>query len=32
MRERLWVDDGNKSKLDITVYPAPQVSTAVVEQ
>merc|ERR1712045_197751 len=29
--ERLSVDYGNKSKLGFTVYPSPQVSTAVVE-
>merc|ERR1719517_202803 len=29
--ERLSVDYGRKSKLSFTVYPAPQVSTAVVE-
>merc|ERR1712110_1384305 len=29
--ERLSVDYGKKSKLGFTVYPAPQVSTAVVE-
>jgi tubulin alpha len=29
--ERLSVDSGKKSKLEFTVYPAPQVSTAVVE-
>ena len=29
--ERLSVDYGKKSKLEFTVYPAPQVSTAVVE-
>jgi hypothetical protein len=29
--ERLSVDYGKKSKLDFTVYPSPQVSTAVVE-
>uniref|UniRef100_A0A672IMF4 Tubulin/FtsZ 2-layer sandwich domain-containing protein n=1 Tax=Salarias fasciatus TaxID=181472 RepID=A0A672IMF4_SALFA len=29
--ERLSVDYGKKSKLDFAVYPAPQVSTAVVE-
>jgi tubulin alpha len=29
--ERLLVDCGKKSKLEFTVYPAPQVSTTVVE-
>jgi tubulin alpha len=29
--ERLSVDYGKKSKLDFTIYPSPQVSTAVVE-
>ena len=29
--ERLSVDYGKKSKLEFSVYPAPQVSTAVVE-
>ena len=29
--ERLSVDYGKKSKLGFTVYPSPQVSTAVVE-
>ena len=29
--ERLSVDYGKKSKLDFSIYPAPQVSTAVVE-
>merc|ERR1712203_1083266 len=29
--ERLSVDYGRKSKLSFTIYPAPQVSTAVVE-
>jgi tubulin alpha len=29
--ERLSVDYGKKSKLEFTVYPAPQLSTAVVE-
>lgn len=29
--ERLSVDYGKKSKLQFSVYPAPQVSTAVVE-
>ena len=29
--ERLSVDYGKKSKLEFAVYPAPQVSTAVVE-
>jgi tubulin alpha len=31
LMERLSVDYGKKSKLEFTVYPAPQVSTAVVE-
>ena len=29
--ERLSVDYGKKSKLEFSIYPAPQVSTAVVE-
>lgn len=29
--ERLSVDYGKKSKLEFCVYPAPQISTAVVE-
>ncbi|OQR95926.1 alpha-tubulin [Thraustotheca clavata] len=29
--ERLSVDDGRKSKLNFTIYPSPQVLTAVVE-
>ena len=29
--ERLSVDNGMKSKLTFTIYPSPQVSTAVVE-
>merc|ERR1712202_101262 len=31
LMERLSVDYGKKSKLQFSVYPAPQVSTAVVE-
>ena len=31
MLERLSVDYGKKSKLEFSIYPAPQVSTAVVE-
>merc|ERR1712216_977160 len=31
MLERLSTDYGKKSKLGFTVYPAPQVSTAIVE-
>ncbi|KAG0175699.1 Tubulin alpha-3C/D chain [Apophysomyces sp. BC1034] len=31
LMERLSVDYGKKSKLEFSVYPAPQVSTAVVE-
>merc|ERR1712215_84230 len=31
LMERLSVDYGNKSKLEFSVYPAPQVATAVVE-
>merc|ERR1711962_1046965 len=31
LMERLSVDYGKKSKLEFAVYPAPQVSTAVVE-
>lgn len=31
LMERLSVDFGKKSKLEFSVYPAPQVSTAVVE-
>jgi len=29
--ERLSVDYGKKSKLGFTIYPSPQISTAVVE-
>ena len=29
--ERLSVDYGKKSKLGFSIYPAPQVSTAIVE-
>ena len=29
--ERLSVDYGKKSKLEFSIYPAPQVATAVVE-
>ena len=29
--ERLAIDYGKKSKLEFSIYPAPQVSTAVVE-
>ena len=29
--ERLSLDYGKKSKLEFAIYPAPQVSTAVVE-
>jgi hypothetical protein len=29
--ERLSVDYGKKSKLEFAIYPAPQISTAVVE-
>ena len=29
--ERLGVDYGKKSKLEFSIYPAPQISTAVVE-
>ena len=29
--ERLSVDYGKRSKLEFSIYPAPQVSTAVVE-
>ncbi|KAL5006838.1 hypothetical protein ScPMuIL_015644 [Solemya velum] len=32
LMERLNVDYGKKSKLEFTIYPAPRVSTAVVEQ
>ncbi len=31
LMERLSVDYGKKSKLDFSIYPAPQVATAVVE-
>jgi len=31
LMERLSLDYGKKSKLEFSVYPAPQVSTAVVE-
>ncbi|XP_013209120.1 tubulin alpha-1B chain-like [Microtus ochrogaster] len=31
LMERLYVDYGQKSKLEFSIYPAPQVSTAVVE-
>ncbi|ENN78723.1 hypothetical protein YQE_04815, partial [Dendroctonus ponderosae] len=31
LMERLSVDYGKKSKLEFSIYPAPQVSTAVVE-
>jgi len=31
LMERLSVDYGKKSKLEFAVYPAPQISTAVVE-
>merc|ERR1712083_846360 len=31
LMERLSVDYGKKSKLEFSVYPAPQVATAVVE-
>ncbi len=31
LMERLSLDYGKKSKLEFAVYPAPQVSTAVVE-
>lgn len=31
MMERLSVDYGKKAKLEFSVYPAPQISTAVVE-
>ena len=31
LMERLSVDYGKKSKLEFAVYPAPKVSTAVVE-
>merc|ERR1712142_1417181 len=31
LMERLSVDYGNKSKLEFSIYPAPQVATAVVE-
>ena len=31
MMERLSVDYGKKAKLEFSIYPAPQVSTAVVE-
>jgi tubulin alpha len=31
MMERLSTDYGKKSKLEFSVYPAPQISTAVVE-
>jgi tubulin alpha len=29
--ERLSIDYGKKSKLEFAIYPAPQISTAVVE-
>lgn len=31
LMERLSVDYGKKSKLEYSIYPAPQISTAVVE-
>ena len=31
LMERISVDYGKKSKLEFSVYPAPQVATAVVE-
>ncbi|XFF88984.1 hypothetical protein AB1E18_015203 [Capra hircus] len=31
LMELLSVDDGKKSKLEFSIYPAPQVSTAIVE-
>jgi hypothetical protein len=31
LMERLSVDYGKKSKLEFAIYPAPQISTAVVE-
>ncbi|KAK5641823.1 hypothetical protein RI129_010370 [Pyrocoelia pectoralis] len=31
LMERLSVDYGKKSKLEVSIYPAPQISTAVVE-
>ena len=31
LMERLSIDYGKKAKLEFSVYPAPQVSTAVVE-
>jgi tubulin alpha len=31
LMERLSIDHGKKSKLEFAIYPAPQVSTAVVE-
>ncbi|MEM9635077.1 MAG: hypothetical protein AAGA50_27375, partial [Pseudomonadota bacterium] len=31
LMERLSVDYGKKSKLEFSIYPAPQISTAVVE-
>ncbi|PFX25026.1 Tubulin alpha-1D chain [Stylophora pistillata] len=31
LMERLSVDYGKKSKLELTIYPAPQIATAVVE-
>ena len=31
MLERLSVDYGKKSKLNFTIYPSPQISTAIVE-
>jgi tubulin alpha len=31
LMERLSLDYGKKSKLEFAIYPAPQVSTAVVE-
>ena len=31
LMERLSIDYGKKSKLEFAIYPAPQISTAVVE-
>ena len=31
LAERLSVDFGKKSKLEVTIYPAPQMATSVVE-
>ena len=31
MMERLSVDYGKKAKLEFSIYPAPQISTAMVE-